>query len=121
MPTPPLASYLRSHRLNSGMSQRELAEVVGLIMDHQVSTHERSIGIPSFLVALSYEAIFHVPVAELFPGFAETVQANVEERLAEREKRLRDSPSKGRRAEAIARQLEWLRERRIPIMTDTRE
>jgi transcriptional regulator with XRE-family HTH domain len=97
------------------MSQRELAEIVGLINDHQVSTHERSQGTPSFLVALSYEAIFGVPVAELFPGFCEAIVANVELRLVEREKMLLDSTVRGRRAALVARQLEWLHERRIAL------
>ena len=109
-----MTGYLRSHRLKSGMSQRELAELIGLIQHHQVSKHERSTAIPSLLVALSYEIVFCVSVAELFPGLYETVRMNVEERLLQMEKSLQESSAKGRRAYAVARRLEWLWERRNP-------
>lgn len=114
MATPPLASYLRSHRLKSGMNQRELAELVGLIAHHQVSLHERFVTFPSLMAALSYQAIFSVPVAELFPGLYEPILANIEMRLSDMEQQLRDSTAKGRSAEIIARKLEWLWARRNP-------
>ena len=44
-----------------------------------------------WLLFPTYEAIFGVPVAELFPGFSEAIVANVELHLAEREKMLQDS------------------------------
>jgi DNA-binding XRE family transcriptional regulator len=97
------------------LSQRELAAIVGLIADHQVSTHERSLAIPSLLVALSYEAIFGVPVADLFAGIHETILQGVEERLRQLEETLQDSTAKGRAAHAIAWRLEWLCERRSAI------
>jgi transcriptional regulator with XRE-family HTH domain len=121
MATSSLASYLRSHRLKSGMSQRELAELIGIIAHHQVSNHERSIAIPSLLVALSYEAIFRVPVAEMFPGLYETIKLNVEERLSQMEKKLQDSSVKGRAAQAIAHKIEWLWEHRNPTAIDCTE
>lgn len=100
------------------MSQRELAELVGIIKDHQISTHERSVAIPSLFVALSYQAVFRVPIAELFPGLYETIQAGVEDRLSEMERRLQESTAKGRRAHVVARKLEWLWERKNPVPTD---
>ena len=94
------------------MSQRELAELVGLIARHQISTHERSVAIPSLLVALSYEAIFRVPVKELFADLYGALQQNIEERLAEMEQTLHNSTAKGRKAQIVARKLEWLWERK---------
>ena len=102
----------------SGMSQRELAEIVGFIAEHQISRHERSIAIPSLLTALSYRAIFLVPVEQLFPGISETIQLNVEDRLARMEGKLNESSVKGRKAQAVARKLEWLSERKISGATD---
>ena len=113
-----MASYLRSHRLKSGMSQRELADLIGLIADHQVSNHERSSAIPSLLAALSYQVVFRMPVEELFPGLYETIRLAVEERLTEMENALQDSTAKGRKAQVIARKLEWLWERRNPAAID---
>ena len=118
MTTPPMASYLRSHRLKSGMSQRELSDLIGLIGDHQVSNHERSTAIPSLLVAITYQVIFGVPITELFPGLYETIRLAVEERLSEMENALQDSTAKGRKAQVIARKLEWLWERRNSAAID---
>lgn len=106
-----MATYLRSHRLKSGLTQREVSELIGLIAHHQVSNHERSV-VPSLMVALSYHVVFAVPVTELFPGLYATVRLNVEERLTELEKKLQDSTAKGRKAQAVAQKLEWLWERR---------
>jgi hypothetical protein len=100
------------------MSQRELADLIAIIGDHQISNHERSIAVPSLLAALSYQAIFNLSVAELFPGFYESVRFSVEERLAEMERRLGDSTAKGRKAQIVARKLEWLWERRNPAAID---
>jgi transcriptional regulator with XRE-family HTH domain len=119
MTTPPLASYLRSHRLKSGLNQRELAELVGLIGHHQVSIHERSVAFPSLMAALSYEAVFGVPVSELFPGLYEPIRMNIEEQLTEMEKKLQGSTAKGHAAQIIARKLEWLWARKNPQIIDS--
>ena len=118
MTTPPLATYLRVHRLKSGMNQRQLAELIGIIAHHQVSIHERSVAFPSLIAALSYQAVFRVPVDELFPGIYEPILKSIEERLSEMEKDLHDSAASGRTAEAIARRLEWLCSRRNQDVAD---
>ena len=109
-----IANYLRAHRRRCGLSQRELAEIVGYITQAPVSDHERSVTIPGLLIALSYEIVFRVPISELFPGLYRTVEAQVEEQLARIETELQDSSAKGKRAAFIARKLEWLWERRNP-------
>jgi DNA-binding XRE family transcriptional regulator len=100
--------------LKSGLTQRELADLIGIIAHHQVSIHERSVGVPTLIVALSYHIVFSVPINELFPGLYKTVQLNVEERLAELENKLGESTAKGREAKTVARKLEWLCERKNP-------
>jgi hypothetical protein len=95
------------------MTQRELADLIGLIAHHQVSQHERSLAIPSFLAALSYQAVFCIPAIELFPGPFQTIQQNIEERLSQMERILQDSTPKGHEAKITARKLEWLCERRM--------
>lgn len=121
MATPSIASYLRSHRLKSGMSQRELAELIGIVEHHQVSNHERSASVPSLLAALSYEAVFGVPAAQLFPGIYETIRANVRERLAEWEEKLKNTTFKGRPAQAIAQKLEWIHRRGNPEISESEQ
>lgn len=65
---PQLASRVRLHRRKSGLSQKELAFIIGTLGPVGVSRHERSTALPRFLIAVGYEVVFHVPLAELFPG-----------------------------------------------------
>jgi DNA-binding XRE family transcriptional regulator len=116
MTVPRAASYLRTHRRKCGLSQSDLANILGLVTELQISRHERSLTLPLFLTAISYEIVFQVPLSELFPGVYETVHQNVEKRLAEIEERLHQSSAKGREATVIARKLEWLCERRNPTV-----
>ena len=109
-----IASYLRTHRKKSGLSQRELASILGFLTEIQVSRHERSVTIPGLMIALGYEAIFRAPISEIFPGLFRAVEASIEDRLAILENELQQSTSKGRKAASIARKLEWLWERRNP-------
>ena len=106
-----LASYLRSHRRQSGLSQRELGSLLGYPDKGQISRHERLATMPSLLTALSYQAIFRVPIAELFPGVYEAVKQAVEERLAKMEAEWHESAVEGPDADLIARKLEWCWER----------
>jgi DNA-binding XRE family transcriptional regulator len=119
MNQPHLASYLRSHRKHSGLSQRELAHLLGYPDEGQVSRHERSYCIPSCLIALSYQAIFRVPVSDIFPVAYEAVRQTIEERLAKMEHDLHQSSTKGRNAAMIARKLEWMWERQNPEQPDS--
>ena len=109
-----IANYLRLHRRKSGLSQRELASIVGALTEVPISRHERSVTMPDLLIAVGYEVIFRAPISELFPGFYQTLEASIEERLADMEKELQESTAKGRRAASIARKLEWLWERKNP-------
>ena len=110
----PIASYLRSHRRRSGLSQRDLAEILGSVGEIQVSRHERSVAVAGLLTVLGYEAIFGVPISGLFPGLYETVAAGIEERLSKMEDELKRSSGKGRGAASTAHQIEWLSERKNP-------
>lgn len=91
-----------------------MAHILGTVTKSQISRHERSVTQPSLLVALGYEAVFRQPVSEIFPGFYHSVETAIDERMGELESQLGDSTAKGRAAALIARQLEWLYERRSP-------
>lgn len=111
MDDPEIVSYLRSLRRRAGFSQRDFAELVGYLSHDQVSRHERASSLPPLLIALTYEAVFQVPIAQLFPGVYATVRAGMEERLVAYKNQLLESSAKGRKAPVAARQLEWLTER----------
>jgi DNA-binding XRE family transcriptional regulator len=109
-----VGTYLRFLRRKSGLTQRQLAQVLGSVTRNQVSRHERSVAAPSLIAALGYQTVFHEPISDIFPGLYHTVAAGVEERLEELETELGKSTIKGRAALPIARRLEWLAERRTP-------
>jgi transcriptional regulator with XRE-family HTH domain len=109
-----ITSYLRSHRKSAGLSQRDLAKIIGYLTTAQVSKYERAEILPPLLVALAYEAVFRRPVAELFPGIYETVRKEIEEHLDKMETELQQLTAKGREAQITARMLEWLWERKNP-------
>lgn len=106
-----LASYLSSHRKRSGMSQERLGKLLGYPDEGPVSRHERLRSVPPLRIALGYQAIFQIPVSELFPGVYERIKRDVEARLAELERTLQQSNARGRDAARIARTLEWFWER----------
>lgn len=107
-----IANYLHILRRKSGLSQSDLELVLEIVSESQVSRHERSASIPGLLAALSYEVLFQRPVSEIFPGLRSTLSAGIEGRLLRLERLLHESNSKGRRAEAIARKLEFMCGRR---------
>lgn len=111
-PNEPLVNYLRTYRRKSGFSQSDMARVLGYDNYGSVSRHERFAAVPSLLMALSYQVLFREPVSEIFAGLNESVEFDLETRLAEFETYLGEQSARGPQAAAIARKLEWLSERR---------
>jgi len=81
------------------------------ISGRPVSRHERLRSVPPLQIALGYQAIFQIPVSELFPCVYERIKQDVEARLAELERTLKQSNARGGDATPIASTLEWLGER----------
>ena len=117
MKHPHLASRVRSHRKKAGLSQKDIARIVGL-NEARVSRHERFGIVPPLAIALGYEAIFGLPVKDLYPRFYEEVKQDIENRLASMEAELQQMDVKGRQATMIARKLEWFHERRNSAMVN---
>jgi len=107
----PLDNSLRVHRRKAGLTQHELSQILGYNTYSAVSRHEQ-VGVPTLVVALSYQILFRVPISEIFPGLTESVSLRMENRLTEFEEHLGEQSAHGPRASAIARKLEWLSERR---------
>jgi DNA-binding XRE family transcriptional regulator len=104
-------SRLKLHRKHAGLSQEEVANLIGYLNHQQVSRHERDVELPMLLIALGYQAIFRVPVSELFPGVYEMVKLGVDQRLKTLANELHQSTVKGRQIALIAHKLEWVCER----------
>src|SRR5205085_1827135 len=83
--TGPIANYLRTHRKRAGLSQRELARLLGYTDEGAISRHEQSQTFPPLFIAISYEIIFKAPVSTLFPGIHVTLREEIENRLSELE------------------------------------
>jgi transcriptional regulator with XRE-family HTH domain len=109
-----LVNYVRACRKRAGLSQRELALILGYRNEGVISRHELFRSVPPLLMALGYEVVFQTPVSELFPGLRETIETAIEDNLAEFESNLRQQKNQAARslAPVITRKLEWLNERR---------
>ena len=82
MATHKLENYLRTYRKRSGLTQREVAFLVGCRNGAQVSRYEKRRRLPPLRTALACEAAFGVPVSVLFAGLREVAGQVVGERLA---------------------------------------
>ena len=107
-----LRNDLRAHRRKSGLTQRQLGQLLGYQRDVQVSRHETATAVPLFVSAVGYQIIFRVPMQTLFPGIYEEVKESIERRLREFETALHSRSVRGPEAEVIAQILLWMMERR---------
>ena len=107
-----IASHVRTYRKKSGLTQLELAGLLGHTSIGRVSRHERGIAIPSLPSALGYEAIFRVPIPELFPAIHEAITKGIEARLVELNSTLGQKSAKDRDARATALKLEFISARK---------
>jgi hypothetical protein len=73
------------------------------------------------MAALAYQAIFQIPIAELFPGLYEAVAQGIEDRLAILEQTLQESTVQGHEAHVTATKLVWLNERKRSTVADSKE
>lgn len=101
-----VGNYLRVHRRRRGLSQRELGILIGYGHGAAVGRHERSNAAPPLLIALAYEIIFQVPVAQLFPGFHLVVTQYVGRNMQELKEALEREGGDGRKANL--KKIKWL-------------
>ena len=106
-----LANYLRTYRRKSGLTQREVAFLLGRKDGAQFSRYEKRRCLPPLRMALACEAIFHVPVAKLFGGVHDEVRREVSERIDALGTRLEERKNHGRHKLLIQRKLTWIQER----------
>ena len=73
----PLENYLKTYRRRSGLSQDEMAFLLGSASGTKVSRYESRVRRPTIETALAYEAIFQVPASALFAGLYEKVEKEI--------------------------------------------
>src|ERR1035438_9624863 len=76
-----LQNRLRQYRRQAGLSQDEMAFLLGSSDSAQVSRYEKGHHVPELRRALAYTTILGVPLAELFPGIQVSVKTEVEPRV----------------------------------------
>jgi transcriptional regulator with XRE-family HTH domain len=75
-----LPNYLRTHRKRLGLSQDDVAFLLGAESGAKTSRYERFAREPGFRTALACEAVFQKPIRELFAGLYEQIEREVSER-----------------------------------------
>ncbi len=80
MASHPLQNYLRMTRRQSGLSQEDVAFLLGSEEGSRVCRHEQFASKPTIEVALAYEVIFQKSVRDLFAGFFAKIERGVAER-----------------------------------------
>ncbi len=112
MGTQKLQNYLKTYRKQSGLTQREVAFLLGCEDGAQVSRYEKCHRVPPLYTALACEAVFGAPTADLFAGMREAVEREIKKRLEKLGTSLAEEVgTKGRDARLTSRKLKWLTER----------
>jgi transcriptional regulator with XRE-family HTH domain len=89
-----LANYLRTYRKHAGLSQNEVAFLLGGESGTKVSRYEQSARLPSLETALAYEAMFGIPPRELFAGIFVKVETATMQRAETLATKLHASPNR---------------------------
>lgn len=92
-----LPVYLRTHRKRTGLSQAELAYLLGSESGTIVSRYERRMRQPSLEAAIACELVFNVPASTLFPEVYRKVEKSVIERALLLSERIECCPPNPRR------------------------
>lgn len=76
-----MVCYLRTHRRLWGLTQKELASLLGLTSGSQVSRLEKCKRAPTLKAAIACQVIFGIPPAALFPRLYAEVEEQVMTRI----------------------------------------
>lgn len=76
-----VTTYLRTFRRRSGLTQGELAFLLGAHSGAKVSRYERLSRRPNFRTALGLQTVFGVPADQLVPGICAEVDRNIIRRV----------------------------------------
>lgn len=77
---PAIPQYLRTFRKRAGLTQTEMASLVGLHTAENVSRYEHLTRRPSLDTTFAFQLIFGVPAQDLFPGLYREVEQGVRAR-----------------------------------------
>jgi transcriptional regulator with XRE-family HTH domain len=87
-----LENYLRAHRKRSGLTQDDVAFLLGSRSGTKVSRYEQFRRLPTLPTALALEILFDVPGQDLFAGLYQEIERTLTRRAEDLIKRLRAEP-----------------------------
>jgi transcriptional regulator with XRE-family HTH domain len=99
-----LDNYLRTYRKKLGLTQREVAFLLGCHGGAKVSRYERSGPVPTLKTIFAYEAIFQKPARELFAGIHDRTERETLRRarlLVSRLRKRQESPALARKIASL--------------------
>lgn len=73
----PLTTYLRMYRRRTGLSQDDVAYLLGVVKGSTISRHESAKRIPLLETTLAYQVILGVSVSDLYEGELRRVEKGV--------------------------------------------
>src|SRR5437016_1250098 len=97
-----LPNYLRTHRKRAGLSQEEVADLLGCRFGTKLSRYECFNREPNLVTALACQIIFGVPMRELFPGIYEEALRRVTPRARRLIEQIEQQPSNSKSAHKLA-------------------
>lgn len=86
--------YLRSYRLRWGLSQSELASLLGWKRSEIISRIEKKKRYPTLRFVMACFVLFGTSAAELFPDIAASVEADVIDRVWDFYEEIQGNPSR---------------------------
>ena len=103
-----LKNYLRTHRKQSGLSQSEVAFLLGTGDGGQISRYEKGHRVPTLRTAIAFTTIFGVSQDILFAGIQLGLESEVLSRIKQLRIRLEKKLQEHGDAAADSRKLHWL-------------
>jgi transcriptional regulator with XRE-family HTH domain len=87
-------NYLRSYRLRWGLSQGQLAKLLGWRGAEVVSRIEKKQRPPTLKLVIACFVLFGAPAAELFPDISSSIEIDVMKRVWEMYEEVQGDPSR---------------------------
>ena len=113
MPHSQLENYIATFRKQSGLTQQDIASLLGERSGTEISRFESNQRIPTLRSAIGLEIIFDTPVGGLFGGKRQRLEREIESRIKRLHARLLNQhPAKGRTRIEHEEKLRWLSARR---------
>lgn len=104
------AAPLRTLRMRSGLTQREVAEILGFKTDVPTFRHECSRTFPDLRTAIGYEILFRVPISAQFQTLFQSVEPVIEDRILALKQHLEELSGGNAARNAAKLEFLWMRQ-----------